>query len=68
MELADEVRKLALELACSGRHADCLAIESQLASDGHPEAYVVLVDPVFRAQLTAICHEHWHPPAGKRSQ
>jgi hypothetical protein len=66
MELAEEVRRLAVDLALSGRHIDCITIESQLANDGHPEAYVVLDDPIFRAQLTAICNEHWHPSAERR--
>jgi hypothetical protein len=66
MELADEVKKLAIELALSGHHIDCLTIELQLADAGHPEVYVVLRDPVLRAQLKVICEKHWHPPATKR--
>jgi hypothetical protein len=47
--------------ARSGRHIDYTTIESQLASEGFPEAYVVLSDTDFRATLKAICKEHWRP-------
>jgi hypothetical protein len=59
--LAEEVRRLAVTLAESGRHVDCLTIEAELAGDGYPEAYVVLSEPHFRARLKAICDGHWHP-------
>ena len=61
MTLRDDVEGLATDLAKSGRHIDCLTIESQLAYEGHPEVYVVLQDPALRARLKAICDEHWRP-------
>ena len=57
MTLAYDVKRLAIEMAKSGRHFDCIAIEAQLDEDGYPEAYVVLVDPVFRATLNALCRQ-----------
>jgi hypothetical protein len=63
MSLADEVSRRAFELAKSGRHIDCVTIESQLADEGFPEAYVVLQEPQLRAALKAICDRHWHPDA-----
>jgi hypothetical protein len=61
MTLRDDVERLATGLARSGRHIDCLTIESQLAHEGHAEVYVVLQDAALRARLKAICDEHWQP-------
>jgi hypothetical protein len=61
MTLRDDVRRLATELARSGRHFDCLTIEAYLDSEGFPEVFVVLDDPEFRAGLKALCNEHWRP-------
>jgi hypothetical protein len=61
MSLRDDVRQMAMDHARSGRHIDYTTIESQLASEGFPEAYVVLSDTDFRATLKAICKEHWRP-------
>jgi hypothetical protein len=58
MGTADEIRRRAFELARSGHHIDCLTIETELADDGFPEAYVVLQDLQVRAELKAICDEH----------
>ena len=48
-----------MALAKSGRHIDCLTIETELDRDGFPEAYVVLQDDGFRATLRALCRSHW---------
>lgn len=58
MKLSENVRKLAFELARSGRHSDCLSIEAELAQAGYPEAYVVLQEPALRKALKDICAKH----------
>jgi len=67
MALADDVKRLAIEMAISGRHKDCLAIEAQLDEDGYPEAYVVLVDPALRARLNALCDQSRHTSDHEKS-
>jgi hypothetical protein len=57
MALAEDIKRLAIEMAVSGQHADCQAIEAQLDDDGYPEVYVVLVNSALRARLNALCEE-----------
>ena len=58
MGTTDEIRTRAFELAASGHYFDCLTIETELADEGFPEAYVVLQDLQVRAELKAICDAH----------
>jgi len=57
----DQVRKRAYELARSGRHIDCLTIESELEQEGYAMARLVLKDEGLRHRLRRICDRHWHP-------
>ena len=59
MTTADGIRRRAFELARSGRHIDCVTIETELADGGFPEAYIVLQDLQVRAELRAICDKRW---------
>jgi hypothetical protein len=61
VKLSENVRKLAYELARSGRHIDCRSIETELADAGYPEAYVVLQEPGLRSALDELCEEHRRP-------
>ena len=45
MRHIDQIRMRAKELARTGIHADCLAIERQLAEEGYEEVGPALQDP-----------------------
>jgi hypothetical protein len=53
----------AMQLAESGRHIDCLTVESALAAEGYAEAFEVFKDDRLRAGIRAICQQHWQPHA-----
>jgi hypothetical protein len=53
----------AMQLAESGRHIDCLTVESALAVEGYAEAFEVFKDDRLRAGIRAMCHKHWRPHA-----
>jgi len=46
-----------MEMARSGRYFDCAEIEVELATDGFPEVYVVLVDLELRAMINDLCQQ-----------
>ena len=62
MTLADDIKRLATDLAKTGLHFDCVAIEAQLAADGYPESYVVLWEPEFRAMVNTLCRQSQREP------
>lgn len=61
MRRVDQVRKRAYELARSGRHIDCLTIESELEQEGYAVARLVMKDEGLRERLRRICNQHWSP-------
>jgi hypothetical protein len=40
-------------------HADCLAIERQLAEEGYEESGSALQDPEIRKLLERLCEKYW---------
>jgi hypothetical protein len=52
-----------MQLAESGRHIDCLTVESALAVEGYAEAFEVFKDDRLRAGIRAICQKHWRANA-----
>jgi hypothetical protein len=56
--LVDQIRWRAYELARSGRHADCMAIERALAADGYPNVRLALQQPHVHDFIARLCEEH----------
>ena len=59
MRHIDQIRMRAKELARTGIHADCLAIERQLAEEGYEEVGPALQDPSIRKLFKRLCDKYW---------
>jgi len=55
----------ARELAVSGVHINTLSIVPALVAEGYWNADEVLTEPLVRADLNAICAQHWRAPSTK---
>jgi hypothetical protein len=54
----DTIRARAYELARSGAHADCVAVEGALQAEGYPDAPSALSDPAVHGHVEQLCGEH----------
>ena len=61
MRRVDDIRSRAYELARSGQHRDCAAVECALEREGFADARMALRDPYVQAFVAGLCNRKQRP-------